>query len=439
LFSAALVSFLPAQGSLPRHTELAFVPPPAYGAQILPSMKLRGGEDSSETVLFYEDILEDDPGSSTAHVNLGRVYERRNDLPAAERHYNIAKTLAPTDPHPYSYLGQILMNHHNDLEAALEEFTRAVALRPEDPDLHHVLARINHGLGRHEEAKRGYQETLRLQPNDGQTMSDLGSLLEGEAGDEDTVLGLYKQATKFHPDSASAWSNHGAALLKREKYTDAIASFRKALDIEPDFHFALCNLGNALSVIAPESAEIEDIYMRAVDVCPFDPVTLVNYGKICLEKNKVKEAEDVFEEAVKLQPDMVEAISGLGNVIEKRLNDNLDIKRKKQFLEIARLHHEKAMSLLPDNNDVIVNYATFLQTHEAKRHEEAEELFKTVLSRDPQHACALCNLAGLHYIKGRREEAMALYERAFLLQPRRSEVADMLSEFPESKLYHHVR
>eukprot|EP00960_Hanusia_phi_P055258 762926-Hanusia_phi.AAC.1 len=48
--------------------------------------------------------------------------------------------------------------------------------------------------------------------------------------------------------------------------------------------------------------------MRAVDVCPFDPVTLVNYGKICLEKNKVKEAEDVFEEAVKLQPDMLAVV-----------------------------------------------------------------------------------------------------------------------------------
>ena len=33
-------------------------------------------------------------------------------------------------------------------------------------------------------------------------MSDLGSLLEAEDGDPDTVFGLYKQATKFHPDSA---------------------------------------------------------------------------------------------------------------------------------------------------------------------------------------------------------------------------------------------
>ena len=50
---------------------------------------------------------------------------------------------------------------------------------------------------------------------------------------------------------------------------------------------------------------VEDIYARALDLCPFDPSTLVNYGKVCMEKGGVRMAEELFEEALKLEPDMV--------------------------------------------------------------------------------------------------------------------------------------
>ncbi|EKX50883.1 hypothetical protein GUITHDRAFT_103468 [Guillardia theta CCMP2712] len=386
-------------------------------------MRLRGGEDgedSSDIIQFYEQILEGNPTSATAHVSLGRVYERKNNFDAAESQYAIAKALNPLDPLCYSYLGQVLLNQRQRPEAAMEEFKQALALSPDAAELHHVMARINHGFGKYEEAKDGYKKTLELQPNDGQTMSDLGSLLEAEDGDQDTVFGLYKQATKFHPDSALVWSNYGRALLNKKKYRDAITSLRNALRIEPDSHHALCNLGAALASFAPDCTEsefmedeeprrrgregmveaeggrteeeeinekerkeegkeegkcgsdkeekenkeeevmvcdVEDIYARALDLCPFDPSTLVNYGKVCMEKGRVKMAEELFEEALKLEPDMVEAISGLGSIIEHRMTDELDTKRKEQFLNIAEAHHEKALSLLPDNPDVITNYA----------------------------------------------------------------------------------
>uniref|UniRef100_A0A7S4UB88 Tetratricopeptide repeat protein n=1 Tax=Guillardia theta TaxID=55529 RepID=A0A7S4UB88_GUITH len=146
-------------------------------------------------------------------------------------------------------------------------------------------------------------------------------------------------------------------------------------------------------------------------------------------------AEELFEEALKLEPDMVEAISGLGSIIEHRMTDELDTKRKEQFLNIAEAHHEKALSLLPDNPDVITNYASFLQANRGNRQNEAEELYQRVLSGDPEHACALGHLAGFYNARGRRHEAMELAERAFLLQPWRKDFSTLLEDFPESRYY----
>ena len=110
----------------------------------------------------------------------------------------MAKALNPAEPLCYSYLGQILLNQRQRPEAAMEEFKQALTLSPDAAELHHVIARINHGLGeqeeeggegvccpnrgtagKYEEAKEGYEKTLELQPNDGQVGKYAG---EGECG-----------------------------------------------------------------------------------------------------------------------------------------------------------------------------------------------------------------------------------------------------------------
>jgi tetratricopeptide (TPR) repeat protein len=58
---------------------------------------------------------------------------------------------------------------------------------------------------------------------------------------------------QLQPNNAVAWFNRGAALGNLQRYEDAIASFNKAIQIQPDFDVAIENRKQALSQIHQNS------------------------------------------------------------------------------------------------------------------------------------------------------------------------------------------
>jgi tetratricopeptide (TPR) repeat protein len=110
-------------------------------------------------------------------------------------------------------------------EAANGWFQRALALEEDSP----------------EEARRAYQEAIRLQPtltdahiNLGLLNHDLGNLAEAE--------GCYRRALEYEPKLALAHFNLGVVLEDRQKKSAALAAYKEALKYAPDFFEAHCNL-----------------------------------------------------------------------------------------------------------------------------------------------------------------------------------------------------
>jgi tetratricopeptide (TPR) repeat protein len=73
----------------------------------------------------------------------------------------------------------------------------------------------------------------------------LGNSLQ-ESGRFDDAVAAYKQAVELKPDFS--WSHHslGDVLLKLERWEDAVAAYRKAIELNPDFSWSYHNLGDAL-------------------------------------------------------------------------------------------------------------------------------------------------------------------------------------------------
>lgn len=61
------------------------------------------------------------------------------------------------------------------------------------------------------------------------------------------LLSIYDQAIEFNPLDAEAWGNRGGVLLMLQRYKEAIASFDKAIQIQPNFPMAIHNRTQALS------------------------------------------------------------------------------------------------------------------------------------------------------------------------------------------------
>ena len=67
-----------------------------------------------------------------------------------------------------------------------------------------------------------------------------------KAGETDEAARLYRLCLAHNPKSVTAWTNYGALLRKEQKFAEAIAAHRKALELDPNQVSARSNLANAL-------------------------------------------------------------------------------------------------------------------------------------------------------------------------------------------------
>jgi tetratricopeptide (TPR) repeat protein len=108
---------------------------------------------------------------------------------------------------------------------AQEWFERALALEEDSP----------------EEARRAYQEALRIRPDFADAHINLG-LLHHNAGELAEAEACYRQALRAEPKLALAHFNLAVVLEDQQKKSAAIAAYEEALKHAPDFFEAHCNL-----------------------------------------------------------------------------------------------------------------------------------------------------------------------------------------------------
>src|SRR4051812_48544548 len=91
-----------------------------------------------------------------------------------------------------------------------------------------------HRAGQLEQAQALYLQTLREQPCMFDALHLLG-LIQLSRKQGERSMRLIRAALSIYPGSAVAHGNLGNALLDQKRYDDAIASYRQALALQPDY------------------------------------------------------------------------------------------------------------------------------------------------------------------------------------------------------------
>lgn len=113
------------------------------------------------------------------------------------------------------------------------------------------------------------------------------------------ALALYREAIDLDPYSSQTWNRLGIAQMKVGRFPDAVESFQKALDIDPYYTAAWKNKGDALQAQEQYQAAI-DSYDRALAIYATDLYTLYEKG-VCLQKmGRSDKAMEVYNEVVRL-------------------------------------------------------------------------------------------------------------------------------------------
>jgi Flp pilus assembly protein TadD len=122
------------------------------------------------------------------------------------------------------------------------------------------------------------------------------------AGDYATALAQFQAAVERNPQDTDSLSNLGQVLVRLNRPADAIPYLARAVAIAPDRWAYQFNLARALGLLG-RSAESIQAYRHAQDLFPGDYVTTFNLALALHKGGDEAGAVDQYQKAINLQPE----------------------------------------------------------------------------------------------------------------------------------------
>ncbi|WP_449417981.1 tetratricopeptide repeat protein [Phormidium nigroviride] len=126
----------------------------------------------------------------------------------------------------------------------------------------------------------------------------LGDALKLE-GKLDEAIAHYRKAVEINPDSPLAYHNLGKALQQNGQLEDAIAAQQKAIILQPNFTHAYFPLRYA--PLPNNSSLIDDLialYRQVIEILPDFPLVYIHLAAALTKRGKIEEAIAVYKTAV---------------------------------------------------------------------------------------------------------------------------------------------
>jgi len=224
-----------------------------------------------------------------------------------------------------------------------------------------------------------------------------------------------------------AHNDLGALLLQMGRLDEAIAHFRRALEISPNLIEAYNNLGMAL-MRSGRTEEALAEYNRALVLEPDDADTQIALGAALRQIGRAGEAIPHFEKALSARPNDANAQNNLANAL-------LDSGRAAQ----AAAHYRKALEAQPENVAALNNLAWLLATCADGSVRDGAAALQMANRADQlcggQNATVLRALAAAYAETGQFAEAMNAAGRALELAVAQSNPALAESLRAQLRLY----
>jgi tetratricopeptide (TPR) repeat protein len=219
----------------------------------------------------------------------------------------------------------------------------------------------------------------------------------------DEAIAHYKKAIDGYSDFVDAHYYLGLALGLEKRYDEAIEQYYTVLRLKPKHWRAQFRLANAFVGKGQLDKAIEH-YNKTLQLKPNEAEVYNNLALALVKKGKINEAIEYYNKSLEINRDSAEVLNNLGNAL---------VKQKK--LSQAVIHFEKALALKPDFAEAHYNFANALKMQ--NRFHEAVKHYDGALKLDPNDADAHYSL-GLTLAELRKyDEAVDCYRAAIQLRP----------------------
>lgn len=155
-------------------------------------------------------------------------------------------------------------------------------------------------------------------------------------------LPIVRRLTESKPDLPVGWFLLGAALERMDEHDQAVAAFKKALDLEPDFHSAANYLGYLWADRGENLEEALALILRAVALDPENGAYVDSLGWVRYRLKEYAPARILLERAARLMPKDASVQEHLGDLY-------------KTTGEVARARdaYRRALALESENADQV--------------------------------------------------------------------------------------
>jgi tetratricopeptide (TPR) repeat protein len=210
----------------------------------------------------FEQAVALHPGDARALTALGQVQEQLGKLPESIETFRKVIELDPRSADAHENLG-IALGDRSDFAAALKESSVAIRLAPSSASAHFLRGRLLGDLGKHEEARVEFRKVLDLAPEYAQALY-YWAALEGDEGNLVMQGNLLKRYLRLRPDQATVFDQLGHVLEEEHRESEAVAAWRRAIALNPQYSEATYSIARALRRTDP--VESKQLMLRVQEL-----------------------------------------------------------------------------------------------------------------------------------------------------------------------------
>jgi eukaryotic-like serine/threonine-protein kinase len=244
-------------------------------------------------------------------------------------------------------------------------------------------------------------------PGDVELLLTLGNTYGKEQQEIAESVRWCQAAVAAAPDNIAARFNLGVALYDQGDVNGAIACFRRAIELDPQFERPYTNLGIALQ----GQGDLEEAmahHRKGVELAPQDAAAHVNLGVLLEKLGELDAASVCHRTAIELDPKFVQAHLNLGSALARQGD-----------VEGASACYRRAIELEPLDAGAHINLGLVLASQGDL--DGAITSFRTAIELDPQDADLHYNLGVTLSDQGDQEGAIACYRTAIELAPQHAQ------------------
>ncbi|MGA7524276.1 MAG: tetratricopeptide repeat protein [Acidobacteriaceae bacterium] len=329
----------------------------------------------------------------------------RNDLKMARREFEDVVRLAPNIEQGHSALGSVLVRS-GDMAAGIRELQKAVAMSAADKAAEENLAMALEEDGKPSQALPWFarlQDAARADhhPLPAELLAAYARALAA-THQPAAAQARMKEAVEQSPRDAQLWDELGTLEAQRQEWSDADASFRRAVQLNPDLAMAHLHLGLTQKA-EQEPGALEEI-RRANALAPRKPVILAQLAQLLMASGNDREAIPLLRDALIADPGSATAAYQLGLALQRTGSVN-------EAIPLL----EKAAAAERTNAEVLTNLGMALC--QAQRAKDAVPVLQNAVSLSPRDTTARENLAAAYIQLSRFDDAVAQLREALRLNP----------------------